>query len=321
MAIKTKYPCYNLSLTNLPGEIWKDIPLFEDLYQISSHGRVKSLPRVREIINTRSRTTISYWTQERIRRIRVNKRWNSVINKPYFECTISLSFGNNRDKEALVHRLVYQAFVQDINFEIDRLMVMHKDGNGLNNHYSNLLTGNRHDVLKKAYRRKRHISPFALKTKREFREISQRSALTRQKKVVQYSSEGNRLCIFNSIKEAAQQTGIRDSNIVRVLKGSALTAGGFIWHYYPGRKRINTDYIRRGRERKMMQSRKPVQQYSLKGKPLKIFRSIAEAATKNNISPSSISNCLAGRLKQSGGYIWKMAKKYKNGQRPAHKVR
>jgi hypothetical protein len=305
MPITKKYACYSLSLSNLPGETWKDLPIFEDFYQVSSHGRVKSLPRLREIVHVRSGTIVTYWTKERIRKIKVHTKWNSFVNQEYFECTIALYLGGGIGRTSLVHRLVYQAFIGDIDFETDRLMVMHKDGDGLNNHYSNLVTGSKQDSLKKAYRRKRHISPFALKTKKEFKEISQKSALTRQKRIIQYSPEGNQLRMFRSIKEAAQQTGIPDSNLIRVLKGGALTAGGFVWRYFPGRKKINTEYIRKRKKKNAIQSRRPVQQYSLKGKLLKTFTSISAAANKNSIASSSISNCLAGRTKQSGGYLWK----------------
>jgi hypothetical protein len=154
-----------LSLTDLRGEIWEDLLVLEDLYQVSSHGRIKSLPRPREIVNPRSKITATYWTKERIRKIKVHKKWNSVVGQTYFECMISLYLSGG-ERTFIVHRLVYQAFVRDIDFEADGRMVMHKDNDGLNNHYSNLVTGNRHDVLKKAYKRKRHISPFSLKTKR-----------------------------------------------------------------------------------------------------------------------------------------------------------
>jgi hypothetical protein len=43
---KKKYPYQNLSMANLPRETWRDLPFFEDLYQVSSHGRTKSLPRL-----------------------------------------------------------------------------------------------------------------------------------------------------------------------------------------------------------------------------------------------------------------------------------
>ena len=36
----------NLSLEDLESEVWKDIPNYEGLYQVSSLGRVKSLARV-----------------------------------------------------------------------------------------------------------------------------------------------------------------------------------------------------------------------------------------------------------------------------------
>ena len=35
----------NLSLEDLPNEVWKDIPNYEGLYQVSNLGRVKSLER------------------------------------------------------------------------------------------------------------------------------------------------------------------------------------------------------------------------------------------------------------------------------------
>jgi hypothetical protein len=307
MPVNNQYPCHNQSLSNIPGETWKDLPLFEDLYQVSSHGRIKSLPRLHEIVNTRSRTTATYWTKEKIRKIYIHTKWNFVVSKEYFECTISL-FLYGGEKTFLIHRLVYQAFIGDIDFETDRLMVMHKDGDGLNNHFSNLVTGSRHEVSKKAYRRKRQISPFALKTKKEFKEISKKAALTRCKKIIQYSLEGNRLHIFNSIKEASSQTGIPDSNLVRVVKGDALTAGGYVWRYFPGRKKINTEYIRQRKKMNIVRTHRPVQQHSPKGRLLRTFKSISEAAKKNNIAASSISNCLAGRTKHTGGYIWKAVK-------------
>ena len=164
------YPCLNTSLSNLTRETWKGIPSFEDHYQISSHGRIKSLPRPRQIPAGRGKITVTYYTSERIRKIKVHRKWNATIGEAYFECTISL-FAEGAEITCLVHRLVYQAFVQEIEFEADQLVVMHKDGDGLNNHYSNLVAGTRHELLKKSYSKQRHVSPFALKTKKEFKEI------------------------------------------------------------------------------------------------------------------------------------------------------
>lgn len=295
-----------MSLSDLPGEVWEDLPVLEDRYRVSSHGRIKSMRRLIEKTNSRSGRTMSYWTKERIRKLKVHKNWNFVVDQAYFECTVALSLSGGA-RTCMVHRLVYQAFVEDIDFESDGLMVMHKDNNGLNNHYSNLVAGTQNEVLKKAYKRKRHISPFALKTKKEFKEIAGRAALTRQKKIIQYSLDGNRLRIFDSIKEASAKTGIAESNLIKVLKGHILTAKNYVWRYYPSRKKINTDDIKKRKNSKMTKSYKAVQQFSLQGKPLRKFQSIAEASARTNIPSSSISNCLAGRRKKTGDFTWKVA--------------
>ena len=39
-------PYQNLSLEDMPGEVWKDIPGFEELYQASSMGRIKAKEKV-----------------------------------------------------------------------------------------------------------------------------------------------------------------------------------------------------------------------------------------------------------------------------------
>ena len=54
-----------------------------------------------------------------------------------------------------------------------------------------------------------------------------------RKKVAQYSLDGNLIQIYESITDAAKQTGQKSSsNISQVCKGKAKTAGGFIWKYY-----------------------------------------------------------------------------------------
>jgi len=111
--------------------------------------------------------------------------------------------------------------------------------------------------------------------------------------------------VYRGIHQASGNKGIAEPNLIRVLKGNALTAGGFVWRYYPDRKKINTDYIRKRKTLIISRSRKPVNQYSLKGKLLRSFKSISEAARKTRISSSSISNCLSGRSKRTGKYMWK----------------
>ena len=49
---------------------------------------------------------------------------------------------------------------------------------------------------------------------------------------------------------------------------------------------------------------RPVSQFDLEGNLIREYRSIAEAASVNEISSSNIIACLNGKLKTTGGYVW-----------------
>ncbi len=149
---------------------------------------------------------------------------------------------------------------------------------------------------------------FALKTKSSAQENQEKRLQHRaqKKNYPIYSMNGKRVRVFNSIKEASKKCGIADSNLSSVLKGKTLTAGNFLWRYFPHRKKISTTYIAKRKTSRILNSRVAVRQFSLAGQLIRSFPSISEAAEKTKISPSGISNCLAGRLKKSGGYIWKL---------------
>jgi hypothetical protein len=224
-----KYPCQNLSLKDINGEIWKEISETE-YYLISNYGRVKSLPRYIEVEIVKRNRSICYLTKERIRKIKIHTKWNSIVKQAYYECTISLPVGGE-EKTFLIHRLVYSAFIRPVDFNKDELVVMHKDGDGLNNHVENLQAAHRSDAMKNSYSKQRHISPFAWKTKNEMTQIVAKAASSRQKPVIQKSLDGKNIRTFESIAEASKNTGIPDSNIVRVLKKDNYQAGGFLWEY------------------------------------------------------------------------------------------
>ncbi|WP_153796806.1 NUMOD1 domain-containing DNA-binding protein [Foetidibacter luteolus] len=77
-------------------------------------------------------------------------------------------------------------------------------------------------VWKKGYQRKKiPLSGFTYGSKL--------SALSRQKKVMQYSPEGEYIQSFPSIKEAADKMATTPANIRRALKSRHLTACGYQW--------------------------------------------------------------------------------------------
>ena len=70
----------------------------------------------------------------------------------------------------------------------------------------------------------------------------------------------------------------------------------------PKRKKYY-DSFRRYNDSKM----RPIEQFSLQGKFLNSYNSIAEGGRQNNIPKSYIGDSLRGRQHTAGGYIWKYA--------------
>jgi hypothetical protein len=116
-----------------------------------------------------------------------------------------------------------------------------------------------------------------------------------RKAVVKYDSQGNKIARYNSIGEASKKTGICGSGIGQCCSGNKKysVVGGFIW-------RFEKDGIP-----KTLPKDTRVLKLSLSGNIIATYNSVAEATSKNNILRTSIYNCLAGRSKSAGGYIWK----------------
>lgn len=97
-------------------EIWKDIKDYEELYQISNYGRVKSLYR--------------YVDKTHIYKEKIMKNHNDGRN--YYDIQLTK---NGTRKTVKIHRLVAEAFVPNPN---NYKWVNHKDENPSNNYYENL---------------------------------------------------------------------------------------------------------------------------------------------------------------------------------------
>lgn len=101
-------------------EIWKDIPGYEGLYQVSTLGRVKSLGR--KIVRNNGRV---FTIKEKILKDRIGSS-----KRPY----VAL-FKDKKRKDIMVHILVALAFIGE---RPKNYQVLHKDGNILNNKLENL---------------------------------------------------------------------------------------------------------------------------------------------------------------------------------------
>ncbi len=103
-------------------EIWKDIPDYEGRYQISNLGTVKSL----RIIGRRKCG---------LERTHKDKILKPRLQSGYLVVCLCSPRGKSIRKEMLVHRLIAQAFIPNIE---NKPCVNHIDNNRINNNISNL---------------------------------------------------------------------------------------------------------------------------------------------------------------------------------------
>ncbi len=112
-------------------------------------------------------------------------------------------------EDKMVHHLVYSLFAGE--YDKDKFVVDHVDGNKLNNDINNLrLLTKSENVMAALYETRTNSSA---------------------KKVGQYSLDGKLLNTFPSAKEASRQLKLDSSTISKVCRGKNKTHGGFIFKY------------------------------------------------------------------------------------------
>lgn len=102
----------------LEGEIWKDIPKYEGLYQASNFGRIKSLSRV-------------VLSDGKFRGLKKERILTPRLNTGYLRVPMQRNV-NDKGKQA-VHRMIASAFLGESHLTVD-----HIDGDKTNNRIENL---------------------------------------------------------------------------------------------------------------------------------------------------------------------------------------
>ena len=172
-------------------EIWKDIPNYEDFYQVSNLGNVKNKKGL--ILKPH------------------------LTNSGYYQIKL---FKNKKRKYYGIHRLVAQAFPEICGQMFENCEVDHIDTNRTNNNAYN---------LKVCDRKENHNNPLTIEHYKSGSHKGSKN--NKSIKIYQFNRVGDKINTFIGIREAGKQTKIDYGSIRNCLKGRTKTAGGYIWRY------------------------------------------------------------------------------------------
>lgn len=182
-----------MTLLSKETEVWKDVVGYEGLYQVSSFGRVKSLPKKKGYGEG--------YTQK-------EKLLKNANNGQYLFVRLGR---DGKYKNLFVHRMVAQAFIPNVERKSD---VNHKNGIKTDNRAENLEWNTRQENIIHSYK-----SGLQKWTDEKKAKIG--------KRVICLDSGKE----YFSIEKAAEQTGIDRGNIGACCRGRRKTAGGYQWKY------------------------------------------------------------------------------------------
>lgn len=184
-------------------EIWKPVKGYEGLYEVSNLGRVRSLDRHTDRLDSVGNPRQLFVKGKIIKPAKMKKGY----------LRLSLSLGHRKRTSLQVHRLVAEAFIPNPN---NFPQVNHINENKQDNRASNLEWVTNKENSDHGTRNKRIASANSMP-------------------VVMMDNDGNDLKRFNSINDAARWLGGMHfvSAISRVCRGIKphVIAGGYRWRY------------------------------------------------------------------------------------------
>ena len=172
-------------------EVWRDIPNYEKLYQVSNYGRIRSYDKY---VNNRFKDVLR---KGRIIKLNINPSGYYTVNL----------YKNKKKQIKTVHRLVAEVFIPKISY---KNIINHIDGNKLNNNTNNLEWCTYSENTKK----------FIELKKPNFKNYN-----FKRKKVI--AIKDDEIITFNSISECAEKLKSDKGTIFHILNGKGKTTKGY----------------------------------------------------------------------------------------------
>ena len=122
-----------------------------------------------------------------------------------------------------------------------------------------------------------------------------------KKNVSQYLPDGKFVRTYESVSEAAKINHISQAAISVAIKEPHRRAGGHLWRFYEVSELSEKNFAKPKGHKKWT----PVSQYTMEGKLVKTYPSLAEAAKATGISYNNIREYSCGKRRPCGGYIWR----------------
>jgi len=294
-----KYPYQNLSLENIKGERWKDIPGLELYFKVSNYGRVKRLKYELQYIDGRV-----YLKPEKIIKPVVTCARNNFMNDTISFLCVGVTLYKKK-YNFTINRLVYHCFVKPFPLNDSSILILNKDRNGLNIKPSNLKIASRGEKQKRIFNLDRR-APLVIGEEARQKAIA-KLRWANNKQVTQYNLDGKKIKTFKSVAEAAKKTGINSSHISARANGVEFSAGGFIWRFGNKSEIDMVPMLLKIEQRRKSNKDnfgKKVTQYKMNGERVDTFPTINDAAKATGLKNSEISNVVHRKRYSAGGFYW-----------------
>lgn len=189
------------------NEIWKDIPGYEGLYQVSNIGRVKSLKR-------------TFYSGKNLQ---TRKTYEQNILAPRFYKTGYVYFGLSKDgivKKLKAHRLVALAFIPNPENkpEVDHINTVRSD--------------NRIENLRWATKSENQRNVITLERSSACKMGDKNPMIIKRRPIKQIDmTTGKVIKTWSGVKVASRALGINSSGICRCVNGKLNHSFGCKWEY------------------------------------------------------------------------------------------
>lgn len=243
-----------MDVTPLKGEIWKDIPNYEELYQVSNIGRVKSLCKS-NVQKNRWNLPVKIFRSERILKPRKSRAG-------YIRVTLTK---HGQHKSYFVHRLVGYSFIENPK---NLPFINHKDEDKTNNQVENL-----------EWCTAKYNSNYGTSIERTAQKNRENGDV-----VFQYGKDGTFIGSYKNAQEAKRILLLKSEHINECCKNFK-SSNGYLW-------RREKDGYKYGENIEPFRNSRFVQviQYSKDGRKVAKYDSVLEASQKTGIPQTSIYN-------------------------------